>query len=64
MKSLLPLCLLVAIRIEFGEAGLAFKAGLVKGGISTPSFLLLSTHSHFTYDEKSFTVMSFGGYLH
>jgi len=31
---------------------------------STPSFLLLSTHSHFTYDEKSFTVMSFGGYLY
>merc|ERR1712112_818094 len=33
MKSLLPLCLLVAILIEFGEAGLAFKAGLVKGAL-------------------------------
>jgi len=30
---------------------------------STPSFILLSTHSHFTNHEKSFTVMSFGGYL-
>jgi len=33
MKSLLPLCLLVAICVEFGEAGLAFKAGLVKGAL-------------------------------
>merc|ERR1719290_697025 len=33
MKSLLPLCLLMAIFIEFSEAGLAFKAGLVKGAL-------------------------------
>merc|ERR1712002_714893 len=33
MKSLLPLCFLVAIFIEFSEAGLAFKAGLVKGAL-------------------------------
>merc|ERR1712029_711138 len=33
MKSFLPLCLLATLYFEFGEAGLAFKAGLVKGAL-------------------------------
>merc|ERR1712029_1004836 len=33
MKSLLPLCLLVAICIEFGGAGVGFKAGLAGGAL-------------------------------
>merc|ERR1712029_136251 len=33
MKSFLPLCLLATLYFEFGEAGLAFKAGLFKGAL-------------------------------
>ena len=33
MKSFLPLFLFASICYEYGEAGLAFKAGLVKGAL-------------------------------